>query len=382
MRAVIVGGGIGGLAAAIGLRQAGIEPVVLEQAADPAKTQVGGGLHLWANGVRALRELELEQQAKSIGVPIERTEFQASRGRLLATWPLGEVSREAGAVDLGVSRAELQRMLHGAVGDATIRSGAEVTRVADDGEHVTATLADGREERGDVLIGADGLRSTIRASLLGAEEPDYAGYVQYQTVTRELAGALDTGVERVVFGPGQRAVSHLVGRGDLFWAAVVYGPRESAGKPPGRKQMLRERFRGWPPPFEAAIESTPEDQIVGLPVFDRKPVKHWGTGRTTLLGDAAHPMTTNTGQGANQALESAVVLAHAMASETDVATALRRYEQRRIDRTTPLVKRSRQASNMNAWRDPLRSRLRDFILARALPGPGLRELRETARVAL
>jgi 2-polyprenyl-6-methoxyphenol hydroxylase-like FAD-dependent oxidoreductase len=382
MRALIVGGGIGGLSAAIGLRSAGIEVEVLEKIDDPAKAQVGGGFHVWANGFRALQELGLEDRAREIGAVLERTEFRSWRGSELAVWPLEEISREVGATDLGVSRSDLQRMLYDAADAGTIRSGAELTAFSDDGAGVTATLADGGEDRADFLVGADGLRSTVRARLLGKEEPDYAGYIQWQTATDEGADLLERGLERITFGPGLRTVVHHVGGGKLFWAGAIYGPESGAGAPPRRREMLLERFRGWPPPIEAAIESTPEEAIVGLPVYDRKPVKRWGTGRVTLLGDAAHPMTTNTGQGGNQAILDAVALARSLRSEPDVETALRRYEQRRIADTMPLVKRSRQAANWNAWSDPVRSRLRDFILGKALPGPGLRELREKAAVEL
>jgi 2-polyprenyl-6-methoxyphenol hydroxylase-like FAD-dependent oxidoreductase len=146
--------------------------------------------------------------------------------------------------------------------------------------------------------------------------------------------------------------------------------------------MLLERFADWPAPFAQAVEGTPEEDITGLAVFDRKPVKSWGSGRVTLLGDAAHPMTTNTSQGGNQAIEDAVVLAGCLEREPDVAKALRKYEERRIARTTKLVKRSHQAANMNAWRDPVRIRFRDVLFSNVLPRVGLSDLRKDVAVEL
>ncbi len=382
MRAIIVGGGIGGLSAAIALRRAGIEAEVFEKAADPATTQVGGGFHLWGNAVRALRDLGLEEKAQAIGATIERTEFHSSTGKELAVWPVAEISGEVGASDLGVNRADLQRILNESAGAETIRSGTELADFRQDEKGVTARFTDGREERGDLLVGADGLRSTVRSQMLGSEAPDYAGYTQWQTVTADCSELIGEGSERVTFGPGLRTVVHHVGGGRLFWAAVIYGPEGDAGRPPGRKEMLLQRFRGWPAPISEAIAGTPEEDITGLAVFDRKPVKRWGVDRVTLLGDAAHPMTTNTSQGGNQAIEDAVVLARCLREERELPHALRNYEEQRIPRTALLVKRSRQAANMNAWSDPLRCRLRDLVFSKVLPGPGLRDLRETVAVEL
>ena len=158
---------------------------------------------------------------------------------------------------------------------------------------------------------------------------------------------------------------------------MLYGPSDTAGKAPGRKQRLLESFGRWPSPIPEAIEATPEEQIVGLPIYDRRPVDTWGRGRVTLLGDAAHPMTTNTSQGGNLAVEDGVVLAQALANAAGADAALRSYERRRIARTTPLVKNSRWISNMNAWRNPFRVALRDRMFSVAVPRKGLSNLRKT-----
>jgi 2-polyprenyl-6-methoxyphenol hydroxylase-like FAD-dependent oxidoreductase len=263
-----------------------------------------------------------------------------------------------------------------------VTPGARLVDFADDAEGVTARFDDGREERADVLVGADGLRSVVRTKLLGAGEPDYAGYVQWQTLVDLEAGLFPPGVERITFGPGARTVMHHVAGGRLFWACVIYGPVEAGGKAPGRKQKLLDTFGGWPAPIPAAIEATPEEQIVGLPIYDRQPVQEWGRGRVTLLGDAAHPMTTNTSQGGNLAIEDGVVLARTLANGRPPEAALRAYEARRIARTTPLVKNSRWISNMNAWTNPLRVAFRDRFFSFGVPRRGLSELRRTMKEPL
>jgi 2-polyprenyl-6-methoxyphenol hydroxylase-like FAD-dependent oxidoreductase len=375
VRVIVAGGGIGGLSATIALRRAGIEADVFEQREDVRTTMVGGGFHLWPNAIRALGELGLAEVARARGALLERTELHSWRRGELAVWPLSEIASDVGGFDVGTSRADLQRLLYEAVEPAAINSGAQLLDFEEDRHGVTVRFADGREERCDALVGADGLRSAVRAQLMGAIEPDYAGYVQWQTVVDDEGEGLPPASERIVFGPGMRTVAHRVGGGGLFWACVVYCPETEAGTPAGRKAVLLQRFGDWPEPIPRAVEATPEEQIAGLPVYDRKPVQQWGKGRVTLLGDAAHPMTTNTSQGGNQAIEDAVVLARCVSGASDVAGALRAYEERRITRTTPLVKNSHWIAGLGAWSDPLRVGFRDRFFAMALERKGLKDLR-------
>lgn len=376
MRVIVVGGGLGGLAAAAGLRSAGIDAAVFEQLDHIGATLVGGGFHLWPNAVRALRELGLADAARDRGAPFEVTEFCSWRGRKLAEWPLTEISGKLDLFDVGIGRADLLDVLRGAVDQSQVTAAAKLVDFEQDADGVTARFDNGREERAEVLVGADGLRSVVRTKLLGAREPDYAGYVQWQTLVELDPGLFPAGIERITFGPGARTVMHHVAGGRLFWACVIYGPTEAGGKAAGRKQKLLDTFGDWPAPIPAAIEATPEEQIVGLPIYDRQPVLQWGRGRVTLLGDAAHPMTTNTSQGGNLAIEDGVVLARALADGQPPEPALRAYEARRIARTTPLVKNSRWISDMNAWRNPLRVAFRDRFFSFGIPRKGLTDLRK------
>jgi 2-polyprenyl-6-methoxyphenol hydroxylase-like FAD-dependent oxidoreductase len=383
VRVLVVGAGIGGLTAFVALRAAGVDVTVFEQAEQAGATRVGGGFHIWPNGVKALRELGLDGTAHRLGARIERTEYYSWRGRKLAQWPVGDIARSLDAFDVGIGRADLIGMLSDAAGTENVQTGAKLVGFEDDGRGVTARFADGREERGDALIGADGLRSVVRAKLLGPAEPDFVGYVQWQTLIDDAGGLLPNGVERVTFGPGSRTVIHHVGDGRLFWACVIYGAATNGGRPDGRKARLQAQFNRWPEPIPTAIAATPEEQIVGLPVFDRKPVSSWGRARVTLLGDAAHPMTTNTSQGGNQAIEDGVLLGRMLgAVDGDPSAALRAYEQRRIARTTPLVNNSRFISNLNAWRDPFRVWLRDNLYAVALPRKALTDQRKAVGAPL
>jgi len=370
-RALIVGGGIGGLAAAHALSGQGFDPVVFERADDVRKVELGGGFHMWTNAMLALQRLGLYEQVQEIGAPLALTEYRTSSGRLLTSWPVGEIASEHGVTDVGVSRQDLQALLVRVVGGDRIRLGAECTGFEQDGDGVRVKLADGSEEPGSLLIAADGLRSTVRAQIHGRHEPDYAGYTQWQSLIPDEGYALPPRDERVLFGRGARAVLHRVGGERLFWAAVLYGDEHGPVARAGRDTLL-ERFAGWQEPVPTAIAATPPEGIARLQIYDRVPLSRWGVGRVTLLGDAAHPMTTNLSQGACQVLEDAAALARCLREHGDVEAALRAYELTRISRTSPIVRQSHRIARLGALRHPLACALRDRMTAVALGGPGLK----------
>jgi 2-polyprenyl-6-methoxyphenol hydroxylase-like FAD-dependent oxidoreductase len=369
-RALIVGGGIGGLATAHALVSQGMDAVVFERAGDVRKIQIGGGFHIWTNAALALRRLGLYDQVQAIGAPLDVTEYRTAKGRLLATWPVGEIAREHGVLDVGVNRRDLQALLVEAVGADRIRLDAQCTGFEQDRDGVRLQLADGREERGALLIAADGLHSTIRAQIHGEHAPRYAGYTQWQSLVPDACHALPPREERVLFGPGSRAILHRVGGERLFWAAVLYGEQDGPVSRAG-KDLLLERFAGWQEPVAAAIAATPQESIARLQIYDRKPLSTWGVGRVTLLGDAAHPMTTNLSQGACQVIEDAAALARCLREGEDVQAALRSYEQARIQRTTPIVKQSARIARVGSLQQPFACALRDRMTRLTLGGPAL-----------
>ena len=374
-RALILGAGIGGLATAHALASQGIEVRVLEQADDLGKIQLGGGFHIWTNAARALQRLGLYEQVQAIGAPMEVAEYRTASGRLLATWPVAEIARENGVVEVGVSRQDLQTLLVEAVGPERIRLGARCTGFEQDGAQVRLQLADGSEERGSLLIGADGLRSAIRAQIHGELEPRFAGYTQWQSLIPDEGYPLPAGAERVLFGAGERAVLHHVGGGRLFWAAVIYGP-EQGGVASAGKEMLLERFTGWQEPLAAAIEASAPERIARLQIYDRDPLSSWGVGRVTLLGDAAHPMTTNLSQGACQVLEDAAALGRCMSETDDAEAALRAYERVRIPRTSAVVKQSRRVAWTGEWHKPITVAVRNRLMKVIMAGPALKDHRK------
>jgi 2-polyprenyl-6-methoxyphenol hydroxylase-like FAD-dependent oxidoreductase len=252
---LIIGGGIAGLAAALSLRHYGIDSLVFERADDLRKTQVGSGLHMSYNATRAFKHLDLMDGLLPLGAPVERFEFRTSDNKHIGTTPKME-----GELAIGVLRPLLHDYLATALGDDSVRAGAEFTRFEQDGAGVTAHFAGGGQARGDVLVGADGLRSVVRAQLLGDSEPRYAGYVTRRGVAEsELA---DDGLHRNFLGSGQRFKSHPVGRGMVYWTASTNEPAGGTHTGTEIKQTVPRLFEGWPEPIGSFVSGTDESNTV------------------------------------------------------------------------------------------------------------------------
>lgn len=350
---MIVGGGIGGLAAAVALDHVGIDSVVLEQASkiDP----VGAGIVLSANARLALERLELADAVRAHASVASTMAALRPDGTSVFELELGE-----SLASLGIHRSDLQQVLLQAAGADRVHLNARVTGI--DAERPSVRLANGSTEEGDFVVGADGIRSVVR----GAGEPRYAGYVGWRAVVDFESDQL-RGRFSETWGRGERFGLVPIGGGRLYWFVAEHAVRPDVRRG-GIRDELRRRFRAWHDPIPEVLERTQPEAIFGTGIFFRKPARNWGLGPVTILGDAAHAMTPDLGQGAAQALEDAVVLAASLRDAPDVETGLRSYERNRIRRTTPIVRRSRQFGRIAQARTPVGAALRDALF-RSLPAP-------------
>jgi 2-polyprenyl-6-methoxyphenol hydroxylase-like FAD-dependent oxidoreductase len=284
--------------------------------------------------------------------------------KVLVDFPVGEWSTRAGGWTLGVKRGELHRAVASGLEDEALELGRELTGFVQDADHVTARFADGSEVRGDVLVGADGFGSTVRRQLLGDSRPRYSGHAIWQGYSELQHELAPYGHFRLYIGRGRRFVFLHVDRRTICWVAIANDPEGTNAR--DAKRSCLARFAGWAPPSGALIESTPEDGITQTDVYDRVPVKRWSEGRVTLLGDAAHPMTFDAGQGAMQAIEDGLALTRALEREHDVPAALRAYETKRVPRTSELVRSAWLVGKLFDLEHPLVCALRDAILLRGL----------------
>lgn len=341
-RALVVGGGIGGLSAALALRQAGMDVQVFEAARE--MRALGAGITLWSNAVSALEQLGLADALQAIGMPATYRMVSTWRGEVLSKIPVDQLAHGRGAAMLICHRPELQSALLHAVGEEHVTLNARCVRYVQNEKEVCAQLEDGREIEGDLLVAADGIHSILRAQLFGARPLRYAGYTAWRGVASLEEKQFPTGVSSQSWGQGRLFGLIPLTQGRMYWFASLT-MREGENKEETgaqSKQRMRDLFQGWHSPIEATIEAADPSTISRAGIYETRPLRHWSIGRVTLLGDAAHAMTPNMGQGACQAIEDAVVLGRCLREEHDISTALRHYEMRRSKRVQRVALLSRR----------------------------------------
>jgi 2-polyprenyl-6-methoxyphenol hydroxylase-like FAD-dependent oxidoreductase len=331
---------------------------------------VGAGLVLQPNGILALRELGLGDRIERMGAALRVGGLLRWDGSALSVLPreLAEsLLKEAGAPVVGIHRATLHELLLEALGSAVaLQLARSCVGYETKGEGVCARFADGSDVACDALVGADGLGSAIRAQLIGDGPPVYAGYTSWRGVTADRCG-LPPDFAGEMWGRGQRFGGCAIDSGRFYWFAVANaaaGVREPDAVQ--RKQQLLTRFAGWGNRVPALLASTPEEAILRTDICDRPPLARWGEGPVTLLGDAAHAMTPNLGQGACQALEDAYVLGRVLGRASTLEAGLRAYETARRARANAVVATARRLGVLAQWQHPLACAARD-ALVRAMP---------------
>lgn len=357
-KAIIIGGGIGGITTAIALKQAGIDVAVYEQA--PELREVGSGLPLWTNALRALQKLGLVDEIAKLGESVSAGSITTWRGAILTDLRTEELLKRLGTINMVVHRAELLAALLEALGPEHVHLGATCVGCSQHAGGVYAHFADGSEVQGDLLVGADGLHSTIRSQLFGVIKPAYAGY----TCWRGVSHIARRGLETYAWGKGYQLGITPMTRERAYWFAQRNMPEGAGDEPCGRKKELLEMFHDWHDPIPAVIEATAEKDILRNDIYELPLLHHWSRGRITLLGDAAHAMTPNLGQGACQAIEDAVALGTCLKAEPDIVTALKLYEAKRIKRTHQIARLARFAGVGVQIENPAISSARDFLLKR------------------
>jgi 2-polyprenyl-6-methoxyphenol hydroxylase-like FAD-dependent oxidoreductase len=352
VKAIVIGAGIGGLAAGIALQKAGVDVHIYERAEE--LKDIGAGISLWANAIQALRRLGLGDELLAASSPYNIGGLRLSDGTKLVSVSMSELERKVGIPIVVLHRAELLALLLQAFESERVSLGRRCTGVEQVRDSITARFADGTHTSADVLIGADGLNSVVRSTLYGEQRPRYAGCTAWRAVVPfdvDAVRATETWGSGSVFGQVPMSGNRV------YWYATKNVPE--GGSSPHEKSDLLRLFRGWHCPIEQLIESTPESAILRNDIYDRPVLPHWSEGRITLLGDAAHPMTPFLGQGGCQAIEDAVVLAKCLSTHQTVASGLQAYDTERAPRANALVKRSRLIGRIAQLEHPLAVRLRN-----------------------
>jgi salicylate hydroxylase len=345
---LIAGAGLGGLAAAACLIKRGFSVRIFEQA--PQLGEIGAGIQQSANSVRVLYDLGLRDALDKVGVRPKDYEFRRfDTGELLHKIPFAEEhERKHGAPYYHLHRADFHQMLVDKVRSmdpACVTLNAKVTGFTEGAQAVTVKLADGSAVAGDVLVGADGIKSIVRPTIAGEMPARYTGYVAWRvTVPREkLAPGIMEMVGAVWCGPRNHCVIYWLRSGKLlnFVGCPEHAEWDEESWTQRRPwEELKADYAGWHPKIQAIIDAAERDECYRWALNDRKPIRHWSTERVTLLGDAAHPTLPFLAQGACMAIEDGAVLARALEGAGSVREALQNYERARVERCARVVTES------------------------------------------
>lgn len=349
LKVIIAGGGIGGAAAALALLRKGFDVEVYEQAAELG--EVGAGVQISPNGSRALDYLGVFKKLQKVSCAPERKEFRLwNSGDSWPMFDLGEIAiNKYGYPYLTVYRPDLLETLVNAAREIkpdVFHLGKTVTDIEQDEKSATLILQDGSSATGDILIGADGIKSTIRRQLWGPDAPKFSGMMAWRAVIpmHNLPSHMQVMVGSTWIGPGQHLVNYPLRNGTLMnFVGTVERPdwKVESWTIEGTTEECLNDYSGWHEDVQSLIKSAPK--LLKWAFGERVPMKKWSKNRISLMGDACHPTLPFLAQGAVMAIEDAVVLSRCLEKyRDDPKIALLTYERSRTDRTSKTVTEARK----------------------------------------
>ena len=349
---MIVGGGIGGLAAANALLHRGVEARVYEQA--PSLAEVGAGVAIAPNGTRLLRRMGFSSDIERLGVRWTTTRYHRFDGADIGAMFGPDI--EGTIEQFGFHRADLLDMLGKRLPTGAVHTGFQAVGFEQNHEQAVVTFSSGEQVVADAVVAADGIHSRLQGFVVEPAAPLFSNTMAYRGLIAAEAVGWQPGAVKNWLGPGKHFLVYPVRGGELL-NYVAFVPTDEHMKEswsaPADPESLASEYAGWDPLVERIIAEVKATFRWGL--YDRQPLPRWTNGRLTLLGDAAHPMLPHAGQGANQAIEDAVALATLLAAATPQTAprALLDYESLRRERTTrvQLLSRQRGAMKESGGRD-------------------------------
>ena len=346
----IIGGGIGGLTAALALQQSGFQAEVFEQA--PILLDVGAAIAMWPNAMRVLEHLQLGEKILEYGGVVEELCWMDQNGFQLNRVRISDGKTPA----VALHRSDLQRTLRSALPQSSIHLGHTIVGYEQSRDKMIATFTNGQSVEADFMIGADGVHSRVRSQFINDGDPVNRGYTIWRGTSPTTPLAIPPAIGIEFYGRGKRFGIGPVGLGRTGWWAAANADHTD---------RLTDLFAGWYRPVVELIEATPPESVLKTIATDRDPNKRWGAGRMTLLGDAIHPTTPNLGQGGCLSIEDALVLARCFEKYGASEDALRTYERLRYRRTAVLTRISRYYGNVGKWENVWARALRRIPLSLA-----------------
>lgn len=364
MKVAILGGGIGGLCAAIALQQAGLEATVYEAA--PELKPLGAGLTLAANAMQGLVRLGLKQQVVGLSKEMQEFTILDEKGRTISRQNSEALNQKYGISNFAIHRAALHQILQENLQPGTLHLNKRCATVNQNNAKITLAFTDETKIEADLLVAADGIHSVVRQQFWPQSSPRFAGYTCWRAVIDNPVPAPINTQATETWGRKGRVGLVPLQENKIYWFACI---NASVGNPE-MKQMTPEKlaghFAGYHGPVTKIISATRSEQLLWNDIYDIKPLPTLMHNRVVLLGDAGHATTPNLGQGACQAIEDAVVLGQCLKGERDLKVALKEYEQRRLVRTSGIITTSRRIGEIAHWQNPFLIKLRNALF-RSMP---------------
>jgi salicylate hydroxylase len=364
LRVGVIGGGMGGLALAGTLKQFGIEVHLFERA--PAFGEVGAGIQMTPNAVKVMRALGLHERLQQVSfLPHSIVGRNWQTGAENFRTPLrDECPRLYGAEFFHIHRADLHSILLSLVPPEDVSLLSQCVSVSQTNQSAAAQFADGREFEADLIVGADGIQSTVRRTIAGDGAPRFTGNMCWRTVIPFDKPPFEMVSPDSSFwlGPNGHVVTYYISSGRAVNVVAIRETdawvEESWNVPSSREELLAG-FPNWHPKLLNLFEKA--ENVFKWGLFDRDPMKEWSVGRITLLGDAAHPMLPFLSQGAAMAIEDGYVLGRILAQAISPVAALKKYEELRLPRTSRVQLESRKRGETYHVANPLKRIYRDAL---------------------
>lgn len=351
MKALVIGAGIGGLSAAVALKNAGIDCEVFEAVKEIKP--VGAAISIWPNGVKCMNSLGMGEIIETYGGPMHYLAYKEHRlGKTLTRFSLAPLIERTQGRPCPVSRTELQREMLDFWGRDAVTFNKRVTQVEEHSSGVTVSFTDGTTASGDFLIAADGSRSVLRPYVLGyTPERRYAGYVNWNGLIKIDESIAPADQWTTFVGEGKRVSLMPVANGYFYFFFDVPLP---AGLPEDSHTLradLTRYFAGWAAPVQTLIATLDPRTTNRVEIHDIDPFDKLVHGKVALLGDAGHSTTPDIGQGGCAAMEDAVVLGAIFRENSDIISALRQYEEQRCERVRDLILKARKRCDITHGKD-------------------------------
>ena len=353
---VIIGGGIGGAATALALRRAGFVARIYER--KEKLREAGAGLALWANATYVLKNLGVLSDVLNESQVVTNYQFNSQHGEELVNISIDHFDVPA----VCIHRADLHKVLWRNFPKEQLILAQTFKQFERNGDKIISHFTSGKTCESDALIGADGLRSQVRAALFGDIQPIYRGFTTWRGLTNYIPSTYRPGYITEFIGSGGGFGFVTIGKGRMYWYAAAKKEQERTELGVEQKSEIQERFKDWHTSIHDLIGATDQANILKTDLYDRVPARPWGKQNVTLLGDAAHPTLPTLGQGACMALEDALVITKCLLTHSDPAVAFQQYESQRFARTKAVVQQSLQAAKMGRFENRLAIVLRETFM--------------------